>query len=118
MSVSGWTLKGQGRTELFFVRSCLSLMGTLAVEPEGHRLSEVRTARDESRKIPREEGQCSVGECGLDFKWRRWNEDAETYLKRKEGVIGKRTVGGDVLVGRSVTPYLPPRKRGWMCPWC
>ena len=62
MLVSGWTLKERGLIcRAVFCRVMLELDGDLgnrARRPQAFR----GTTRDESRKIPREEGKCNVGE--------------------------------------------------------
>ena len=94
-----------------FCRVLLELdgdLGSRARRPQAFR----GLTKEESRKAHRDEGHCNVGKGDLDGKWRRWNEQAESYLKRKEGVVGRK-YSGRGCVGREVSNTMSaPQERG------
>ena len=86
-------------------------LGSRARRPQAFR----GLIKGEFRKRPRDEGRCEVGEGELDVKWRRWNENAESYLKEKEGVTGRK-FSGRGFVGREVCNTMSaPQDRGYGC---
>lgn len=74
--------------------------------------------RDESGKALREEGRNDIsGGAGdsLDVVWRRWKEDAEAYLKRKEGASGRKYRGMGFVCKHVRNTVSAPQGRGHGC---
>ena len=108
----GWALWSQGHRAVL-CRFMIELGGDLgrARRPQAFR----GLTKDESRRAPREESKnILAGGDGdsRDVLWRRWNDDAETYPKRKEHVFG-RNYSERSSVGKHVDNTMSaPRGRG------